>query len=61
VLIELPTLIQEVLSLYALKSEVNFKADYETGSLIINGDPVSIRQVLHNLIKNALEAIDDKD
>ncbi|MGZ8190836.1 MAG: ATP-binding protein [Methylococcaceae bacterium] len=58
--IELPTLIQEVLSLYALKSEVKFKAHYETGSLIINGDPVSIRQVLHNLIKNALEAIDDK-
>jgi len=25
---------------------------------MINGDPVSIRQILHNLIKNALEAID---
>jgi nitrogen fixation/metabolism regulation signal transduction histidine kinase len=56
--IDLPRLVQEVLALYALKSGVKFKAYYETGLLMINGDPVSIRQVLHNLIKNALEAID---
>jgi PAS domain S-box-containing protein len=56
--IDLSSLVQEVLALYALKSGVKFKADYEAGLLIINGDPVSIRQVLHNLIKNALEAID---
>jgi len=58
--IDLPKLVQEVLSLYALQSGVKFKADYGTGLLMINGDPVSIRQVLHNLIKNALEAIDAK-
>jgi PAS domain S-box-containing protein len=58
--IDLPALVQEVLALYALKSGVKFKADYETGLLMINGDPVSIRQVLHNLLKNALEAIDAK-
>jgi len=56
--IDLSSLVQEVLALYALKSGVKFKADYEARLLIINGDPVSIRQVLHNLIKNALEAID---
>ncbi|MEI6332925.1 MAG: ATP-binding protein [Methylococcaceae bacterium] len=55
--IDLPSLVQEVLALYALKSGVKFKTDYGTGLLRINGDPVSIRQVLHNLIKNALEAI----
>ncbi|MCX7097204.1 MAG: ATP-binding protein [Methylococcales bacterium] len=58
VAIDLPRLVQEVLALYALRSGVKFKADYETGLLMVNGDPVSIRQVLHNLIKNALEAID---
>ncbi len=58
--IDLPGLVQEVLALYTLKSGVNFKADYDTGQLMIKGDPVSIRQVLHNLIKNALEAIDTR-
>lgn len=59
VAIDLPILVQEVLALYVLKSGVKFKANYETGGgLLINGDPVSIRQVLHNLIKNALEAIE---
>lgn len=54
--IDLSALIQEVLALYAVKTEVSFNADSGSGLLIIKGDPVSIRQVLHNLIKNALEA-----
>ncbi|MGJ0490434.1 ATP-binding protein [Methylobacter sp.] len=58
--IDLPDLVQEVLALYAVQSGVKFKVDYEAGLLMIKGDPVSIRQVLHNLIKNALEAIDAK-
>ncbi|MGZ8161960.1 MAG: ATP-binding protein [Methylobacter sp.] len=58
--IDLPELVQEVLALYTVQSGVEFKADYETGLLMINGDPVNIRQVLHNMIKNALEAIDAK-
>jgi PAS domain S-box-containing protein len=58
VIIDLPVLVQEVMSLYVLKSGITFKANYENASLLIMGDPVSIRQVLHNLIKNALEAID---
>ena len=58
--IDLPVLIQEVLSLYVLKSGVKFHTNYENSPLIIHGNPVSIRQVLHNLIKNALEAIDEQ-
>ncbi|MGR9037893.1 MAG: sensor histidine kinase, partial [Gammaproteobacteria bacterium] len=56
--IDLPGLIQEVLALYAVKAEIGFNAESDSGLLIIKGDPVSIRQVLHNLIKNALEATD---
>lgn len=58
VIIDLPVLVQEVMALYVLKLGVKFKANYEAASLLIMGDPVSIRQVLHNLIKNALEAIE---
>jgi nitrogen fixation/metabolism regulation signal transduction histidine kinase len=58
VIIDLPVLVQEVMALYVLKSGIKFKTNYEAASLLIMGDPVSIRQVLHNLIKNALEAIE---
>ena len=57
VTIDLAQLIREVLALYALRTGVKFKAHYQSGLQLINGDPVSIRQVLHNLIKNALEAV----
>lgn len=58
--INMPTLIQEVLALYTLRASVKFKVEYDQASLLfIKGDPISMRQVLHNLIKNALEAIDD--
>jgi nitrogen fixation/metabolism regulation signal transduction histidine kinase len=55
--IDLPALVQEVLALYTVKPGVKFRTEYEPGSLLIKGDPVSIRQVVHNLIINALEAI----
>ena len=58
--IDLSSLVQEVLALYTLKSEVKFNTYYENSLLVINGDPISIRQILHNLIKNALEAIEEK-
>jgi nitrogen fixation/metabolism regulation signal transduction histidine kinase len=56
--IDLLLLVQEVLALYTLRPEVKFKVDCEAAPMVILGDPISIRQVLHNLIKNALEAIE---
>jgi len=60
VVIDMAQLVEEVLSLYTLKSGVEFKSRFENAGLLVNGDPVSIRQVLHNLIKNALEAIEGR-
>ncbi|MEQ1544924.1 ATP-binding protein [Methyloglobulus sp.] len=55
--IDLAVLVQEVLALYPVKPGIQFKVEFETGELLIKGDPVSLRQVVHNLIINALEAI----
>jgi PAS domain S-box-containing protein len=54
--IDLYALVQEVLGLYTLKSGVVVQAEQDKKRLCIDGDPISIRQVLHNLLKNALEA-----
>lgn len=56
--LDLAALLQEVLALYPVKPGVKFKTEFEAGTMLIKGDPVSIRQVVHNLLINALEAID---
>ncbi|PKM11109.1 MAG: PAS domain-containing sensor histidine kinase [Gammaproteobacteria bacterium HGW-Gammaproteobacteria-3] len=53
--IDLSALVQEVLALYALEGTVQFTTSFQPG-MMINGDKISMRQVLHNLIKNAIEA-----
>ncbi|MGY6277754.1 ATP-binding protein [Methylomonas sp. MgM2] len=53
--INLIDLIQEILSLYQPVG-IQFDLSLSTDRVIIEADPVSIRQVLHNLIKNAQEA-----
>ncbi len=57
--INLNQLIDEVLALY-LQPELKIKTRCNTENIIIEADPVSIRQVLHNLVKNAQEAMDGK-
>lgn len=53
--INLIDLIHEVTALY-LPSGIRFTGNAVTEPVIVEVDPVSIRQVLHNLIKNAQEA-----
>lgn len=52
-------LIQEVLALYQ-PSGMAFELSFVSRRVIVEADPVSIRQVLHNLIKNAQEATTGK-
>jgi len=51
--------INDVLALYDGTPALTFKAN--AGHTRISVDPVSLRQVIHNLVKNALEAIADLD
>jgi PAS domain S-box-containing protein len=54
-IINLIELIQEVQALYT-PSGIVFSSVFPVGSVKVEADPVSLRQVLHNLIKNAMEA-----
>lgn len=55
--IDIDTLIEEVVALYPPQSGLEFELDLAPGLPPIYVDPVRIRQVLHNMIKNAQEAI----
>ena len=54
--INMTELVREVLALYTLQSSALFATSFASDLPEVNINPVSIRQVLHNLIKNALEA-----
>jgi nitrogen fixation/metabolism regulation signal transduction histidine kinase len=56
--VDLKKLINEVLALYVLQTELSIVTHFNAENIMIEADPVSIRQVLHNLVKNAQEAMD---
>ena len=58
--LDLNKLVREVLALYMLQSEIKIETAFEFESVMVEVDPVTIRQVLHNLIKNAQEAMSGK-
>jgi nitrogen fixation/metabolism regulation signal transduction histidine kinase len=60
--LDLNPLVQEVLALYgtALDSGV-LSAQVEPGLPLIMGDATQLRQVIHNLVQNALDAVSDQD
>ncbi|MCK5888569.1 MAG: HAMP domain-containing protein [Methylococcales bacterium] len=54
----LDKLIHDVLTLYLFQSDIKIKMQFCDKEVVVEADPVSLRQVLHNLIKNAQEAVD---
>jgi len=53
----LNTLIEEVVALYPPPSGLEFELDLAPDLPCVLGDPVKLRQVAHNLVKNAQEAM----
>lgn len=58
--INLVELLQEVLNLYTLQSATEIHTSFAAPVIMVEVDPDSIRQVLHNLLKNAQEAMSGK-
>lgn len=59
--IDLNTLVVEVLALYATQQESGrLRADLAAGLPAIEGDVTQLRQVIHNLVQNSLDAVADR-
>jgi nitrogen fixation/metabolism regulation signal transduction histidine kinase len=57
--LNLQDLVQELLLLYNNSPiQTSFVSDFSNGVAMVYADPVSMRQVLHNLLKNAQEAME---
>jgi PAS domain S-box-containing protein len=57
--IALHALLDDVLDLYENDQRIGLSRDLADGEPLVRADAVRLRQALHNLIKNALEAIGD--
>jgi len=58
--LEADALFAEVLDLYRTAGGVTLEVKLGAGGTMIEADPVRLRQVLHNLIKNSLEALEGR-
>jgi nitrogen fixation/metabolism regulation signal transduction histidine kinase len=57
--IQINNLIMEVLDMYQTLPNLSIKTNFDIENIFINADSGTIRQILHNLIKNALEAMNE--
>lgn len=53
-------LVNDVLALYVMQPELKIITAFYADNIVIEADPISIRQVLHNVVKNAQEAMDGR-
>ncbi|MEJ2609958.1 MAG: ATP-binding protein [Candidatus Thiodiazotropha sp.] len=59
--LEIERLIKEVVDLYRGTKGIGFKVDASAAHARVEADPLRIRQVVHNLMKNAIEALEGKE
>ncbi len=59
--VELDRLIQEVLDLYRSAGATALQTRLGAPGAVVRGDPLRLRQVIHNLVKNAQEALEGMD
>lgn len=56
--IEFDTLLKEVVTLYHHSPNIRIETSYGAAGAQLHADPVKLRQVIHNLVKNGIEALD---
>jgi nitrogen fixation/metabolism regulation signal transduction histidine kinase len=56
-LLQADDLIDEIVDLYRGEKTVDFTARFQAPGARVEADPIRVRQILHNLVKNALEAV----
>ncbi len=59
--LDIENLLTEVVDLYRGSDKLTIKMDLGSSGTLVEGDQGRLRQVFHNLIKNALEAAGDKE
>ena len=55
------TLLRDVLSLYSSTAKYKVVAELQAADARLRADPIKLRQLIHNLMKNAIEAVEARE